>query len=59
MPIAPPRADSAGGASGVTGRAPERSESSDVPGGAPADGERRAVRRKGATARGFARQGAC
>eukprot|EP00969_Alexandrium_andersonii_P205183 9066504-Alexandrium_andersonii.AAC.1 len=58
MCIAPLRAGSAGGASGAAGEAPERPESSGVSGGAPADGERRAVQRKGAATRGFTRQGA-
>eukprot|EP00969_Alexandrium_andersonii_P217142 9591434-Alexandrium_andersonii.AAC.1 len=50
MLIASPRADSAGGASGVAGEAPGRPESSGVPGGALADGERRAAQRKDAAA---------
>eukprot|EP00969_Alexandrium_andersonii_P050212 2203464-Alexandrium_andersonii.AAC.1 len=57
MLIAPPRADSAGGAVGVAGKPPEHSESSDVPRGVPAEGEWRAAQRKGSTMRGFARQG--
>eukprot|EP00969_Alexandrium_andersonii_P129271 5712496-Alexandrium_andersonii.AAC.1 len=58
MLIAPPRVGSAGGASGVTGEALERPDSSGAPGGTPSDGERRAVQRKGAVMRGFAWQGA-
>eukprot|EP00969_Alexandrium_andersonii_P116700 5159603-Alexandrium_andersonii.AAC.1 len=55
--IAPPRAGSAVCAVGATGKSPEQSETSGVPGGAPAEGEWRAVQHKGAAVRVFTQQG--
>eukprot|EP00969_Alexandrium_andersonii_P068916 3039203-Alexandrium_andersonii.AAC.1 len=53
MLIAPPRSGSAAGAVGGAGQSPERPESSDVPRGAPVEGEWRTVQRKGTAMRGF------